>query len=85
MNQNKVFEEAVNQMARSIEYMLDQKETNTTKIYSGLILSITNDTASIKINGKDFIIKQYGNFTHNVNDIVKIFVPQGNMNLAFFI
>lgn len=84
MNQNDIFKEAVNQIARSVEYMLDQKEMNGTKIYSGLIVSLNDNIASIKINGKNFTIEQYGNFVHSVNDVVKVFVPQGNMNLAFF-
>lgn len=85
MDNNEIFKEAVNQIARSIDYMLDQKDLGNTKIYNGLITALSNNNASIKINGKIFSINQYGTFTHNVNDMVKVFVPQGNMNLAFFI
>lgn len=85
MKENEVFKEAVNQIARSVEYMLDQKELGSTKIYNGIITSLTNGVATIQINGKVFTINQYGTFTHAVNDMVKVFVPQGNMNLAFFI
>lgn len=85
MKENEVFKEAVNQIARSVEYMLDQKELGSTKIYNGIITSLTNGVATIQINGKIFTINQYGTFTHTVNDMVKVFVPQGNMNLAFFI
>ena len=75
MDNNEVFKEAVNQIARSVEYMLDQKELGNTKIYNGLITTLSNNIASIRINGKVFSINQYGTFTHNVNDIVKVFVP----------
>lgn len=85
MKENEVFKEAVNQIARSVEYMLDQKELGNTKIYNGIITSLTNGVATIQINGKVFTINQYGTFIHVVNDMVKVFVPQGNMNLAFFI
>jgi hypothetical protein len=65
--------------------MQEQKELEHTKIYNGIILSLSGKSANIKINGKNYTINQYGNFVHTVNDVVKIFVPQGNMNLAFFI
>lgn len=79
------YKQAIQELMRSIKYMIDSRIEHTTKIYNGLILSINGDKANIRINGRDYDIAHYGSFVHNVNDIVNVFVPQGNMNLAFYI
>lgn len=85
MNKDKEFREAVEQIARSFDYMLEQKDNASTKIFNGILIQLNDDLGTVKINGKQYIIPQYGNFQHSVNTTVKVFVPQGNMNLAFFI
>lgn len=79
------YKEAIQTIMQSVKYMIDTKMAHTTKIYDGLILSINGTNANIRINGKDYVVPSYGLLEHNANQIVKVFVPQGNMNLAFYI
>lgn len=84
-NQNKLFQEAVESLASSMQYMIGEANRQNTQIFEGIIVSISDDTAVIQFNGKTYTLKQYGSFTHFVKETVKVFIPQGNMNLAFFI
>lgn len=84
-NDNERFGEAVDAIAKSVDYMLKQNALGQTKIYIGILTNENNGVYSVRVNGETYTIPQYGNFTHGVNEAVKVFVPQGNMNLAFFI
>lgn len=78
MDENK---QALDELTRSIEYLIDQKLNQCTKIFDGFLLS----NGMVRVNGKDYSIKQYGNLVHENNSLVKVFIPQGNMNVAFYI
>ena len=82
---NEAYEEAGKALISGISYMMDEAQKINSQIYNGIIVSKSGNSYTIKINGNDYNIPLYGEFTHNVNDVVKVFVPQGNMNLAFFI
>lgn len=82
---NNQFKEALQALITSIKYMIEQTFKNTTQIYDGIIVSVNGNKYEVRFNGNTYNIKLYGNNTHQVNDIVKVFIPQGNMNLAFFI
>lgn len=82
---NNEYKQAVDNMLQGFNYMLNNSIKSTTQIYNGLIVSVVNNEYTIKINGNNYVIPLYGSFTHSVNEIVKVFIPQGNMNLAFFI
>lgn len=77
MDSNK---EALNEITRSIDYLVNQKLNKTTKIYDGILLP----NGLVRINGKDYSVKQYGEGSFEPNTLVKVFVPQGNMNMAFW-
>ena len=79
------YHDAIKSLLHGIDYMIQNAMTKSTQIYNGLIVSKTGDKAEVKVNGKTFTLPQYGNFAHVVNETVKVFVPQGNMNLAFYI
>lgn len=78
MDENK---QALDELTRSIEYLIDQKLNQCVRIFDGFVLP----NGKIRINGKEYSIKQYGNSAYEANSCVKVFVPEGNMNLAFFI
>lgn len=82
---NEQYKEAGDALLSSFEYMLSEGLKSNTQIYNGIIVNEDNGIYTIKINGNNYAIPQYGEFTHVVNQVVKVFVPQGNMNLAFFI
>lgn len=79
-------QDAIDAIIRGISQMIDDFNNKTTKIYDGVIVSqADNGKWNIKYNGKIHAIKPYGNITPSINSMVKIIVPQGNQNLAFFI
>lgn len=82
---NNEYKRAVDSMLQGFEYMVNNSAKNTTQIYNGLIINIIDNSYTVRVNGNDYLIPLYGSFTHNINDVVKVFIPQGNMNLAFFI
>lgn len=59
-------------------------EDNTTKIYLGVCKSITPTTCTLTINGKDNTVKYYGD-APTVGNVYQVFVPFGNMSMAFVI
>lgn len=76
----------IDEMLRSIQYMINNAIKNTTQIYSGLIVSNNNDGRwNIKYNGETHPVKPYGNITPSVGQNVKVIIPQGNQAIAFFI
>ncbi len=84
MDNNKLYQDAVKAIGTSVQYMIEQS-VQSTQIYNGVITSMFSGAYSITLNGKSYNIPHYGSFTHSVGDVVKVFVPQGNMNMAFFI
>lgn len=80
-NTNNLYKETVDEIARSVAYMLQQQSLGNTQIYNGILINFN----SVKVNDKVYSLSQYGGLTHQINDVVKVFIPQGNMNLAFFI
>lgn len=79
MNNEKM---AIIEIIKGIEYLIN-KNDRSTKIYTGMIESIDNNTYTVKVNGKNYQLPLYGNNTLSVGSIVKVFIPQNNMNLAF--
>ena len=58
----------------------------TTKIYDGIIVSNNNDGRwNIRYNGEVHPVRSYGNASPAVDQMVKVFVPQGNQSLAWFL
>lgn len=86
MDENRTeYREAANEMLRGFEYMVDQATQGTTKIYDGYVQKVNeNGTCDITINGQTHQIKQFGTGAVQFGAGVKVFVPQGNMNLAWF-
>lgn len=84
-NSNQIYKEAVESITNSVQYMIAQTTKNMTQIYNGIVVSVNNNNYTISVNGQEYIIKQYGNLIHVAGDVVKVFIPQGNMNIAFFI
>ena len=82
MNNNEC---AITELLHSIEFLIEQKLLKTTKCYDGLISGFDgSDKAIIKLNGKEYHIKKYRNNDAKVGSMVKVIIPQGNMNLAFY-
>lgn len=82
---NSRYQDAVKSLANSIKYMIEQYMGQTTKIYTGQLTAYNGSVGTISMNGRTYTINQYGGLTHNAGDIVKVFIPEGNMNTAFFI
>lgn len=80
------YQSAWNEILRAVDYMIEQKlRGNGTANYNGIVQAANSDgTYNVQFNGEVKALKSYGS-TPSVNDMVKVFVPQNNYNLAYFI
>lgn len=76
---------ALDEVLKSVDYMIKSALSKTTKIYDGLIISNNNDGRwNIQYNGEVHAVKPYGSITPAVGNLVKVFIPQGNQAISFF-
>lgn len=77
---------AIKEMLKSFAYLLDEAMKKTTKIYDGVVVSTTTipNKWNIKYNNEVHAVKLYGGGDPSINSIVKVFIPQGNQSLAWF-
>lgn len=79
-------EDAIQKLIEGFSILLKEAIKNTTKIYSGVIISQgSNGKWNIRYNGETHLISSYGNITPVIGNMVKVIIPDGNQNLAFFI
>ena len=87
MNDNREnFQQAINSMLQGFQYIVDKAKQENTQIYNGILLSLTEDgnIGTVLINGKQYSLPFNGSPPDRSTGVtVKVFVPQGNMNLAF--
>lgn len=80
---------ALEELVKGFDYLLTQTlSKRMTQIYNGLIVSssVSGGKWSVQFNGQIHDLPQYGNVsTVSKGSVVKVFVPNGNINLAFFI
>lgn len=77
-------DKAIEEMIKSFKFIAEKYLENTTKIYSVPVLAQNADgTYTVNFNGESHNLPLYGNNTITVGKPVKVFIPQGNMNLAF--
>ena len=77
--------DVANELLDAIEIIVDKKvRENTAQIYPGICKSVSGSSCVMSINGKDNTIQFYGSIpTVGVN--YRVFVPDGNMSMAFAI
>lgn len=70
----------------AIEIIVDRKMQNVAQIYRGVVKAVsTNDNlAVVLVNGEVHNMRYYGS-APTVNIAYPVFVPHGNMSLAFMI
>ena len=74
-----------NDILDAIEIIVDKKiKDNTAQIYKGVCKSVSGNTCTLTVNGKDNTVQFYGS-TPTVGSIYRVFVPSGNMSMAFII
>ena len=77
--------DVANEILDAIEIIVDKKiRENTTQIYPGVCKSVSGNSCVMSINGKDNTIQFYGSIP-TVGAIYRVFVPDGNMSMAFTI
>ena len=77
--------DVANEILDAIEIIVDKKiRENTAQIYPGVCKSISGDTCVMSINGKNNTVQFYGS-TPVAGAIYRVFVPNGNMSMAFII
>lgn len=84
-DEQNLFSQALIEILKSTDYMINQSIKETTKIYDGLIVSANADgTYNIRFNNETKAVKKYGGGTPQAGQMVKVYVPQGNFNLSYF-
>lgn len=77
--------DVANELLDAIEIIVDKKvRENTAQIYPGICKSVSGNSCVMSINGKDNTIQFYGSIP-TVGAIYRVFVPDGNMSMAFAI
>ena len=77
--------DVANEILDAIEIIVDKKiRENTVQIYPGVCKSVSGNTCVMSINGRDNTVQFYGS-TPTVGTIYRVFVPNGNMSMAFII
>lgn len=77
--------DVANEILDAIEIIVDKKiRENTAQIYPGICKSISGNTCVMSVNGKNNTVQFYGS-TPTVGTIYRVFVPNGNMSMAFII
>ena len=77
--------DVANEILDAIEIIVDKKiRENTAQIYLGICKSVSGNSCVMSINGKDNTIQFYGSIP-TVGTIYRVFVPDGNMSMAFAI
>lgn len=73
-------------MLDAIEVLVNQAiKDNSTQIYSGVCKSVVDTSSCVMtVNGRDNNVKFYG-ASPNVGSNYRVFVPSGNMSMAFII
>lgn len=86
MNNNLENQIALDAMIRGIQqFVTSYVDSITTKIYDGIVTGQNGDKWDVKYNGKVHTIPLYGNNSPSVGKVVKVYIPQGNPNLTYFI
>ena len=78
-------QEAIDQILKSCQYLIANALKNTTKVYDGFVLSQSGTKWNVMYNNETHAITCYGSTAPTLNTQVKVFVPQGNQALAWFI
>ena len=86
MENKELYQQAIETICSSIQYMVEQLKQTSTQIYGGVITgSGSNGIYPVMINGKTFSLPVYPSKTLEKGNTVKVIIPQGNMNLAFIL
>ena len=76
----------IEEILKSVNYMIKNALNQTTKVYSGIIISNNNDGRwNIQYNGEIHPVKPYNITSPTAGEMVKVIVPQNNQAIAFFI
>nr|DAJ59377.1 MAG TPA: hypothetical protein [Bacteriophage sp.] len=68
----------------AIDIIVDKKLKNTAQMYTGIVESANGTSCTMRVNGNTQNIRVFGN-TPKVNVAYPVFVPHGDMSLAFTI
>lgn len=77
---------AIDALLKGIKILIEEYSGNSTQIYTGRVTAILKAApliCAVEINGKTYELPVYGSRNVSLSSIVKVFVPQGNMNVAF--
>lgn len=80
------YQRAIQEILKSIGYLLAESRKQNTQCYDGIVLkSSGNGKWDVQYNGEIHSLTPYGSIVPSVGKIVKVIIPQGNTSIAFFI
>lgn len=86
MDNQAMSDATIDEILKSVNYMIQEAIKHTTKIYTGLVVSNNNDGRwNITYNGETHPITPNRLANPTVGQMVTVFIPQGNQAIAFFI
>lgn len=69
----------------AIEVMINKAMEEVTKIQNGTVIAVNGKLCAMTINGRQFNSIQYYGNVPIINKQYRVFIPSGNMNIAFII
>lgn len=82
-NENK---KAIEELFKSFSFFIQEALKSVTSNYDGVIVSEgINGKWNVRFNGETHAISHYGDFEPKIGKMVKVFIPNGNMSIAYFI
>ena len=72
------------EILEAIDILIQAAAKNSTKIYTCVVKHSTASKCTVVFNGEEHTVKFYGNQPKD-NVAYPLFVPQGNLSLAFII
>ena len=85
MSNQAINDNAINEVLKSINYMIQTALKKTTQCYNGLVVSSSNNGKwNVQYNGEVHSLPVYGAAVPTLNNLVKVIIPQGNQALAWF-
>lgn len=72
------------EILEAIDIMIKSALKNTTKIYTCVVRHSSGNKCTVFLNGEEHIVRFYGS-TPKDGYAYPMFVPQGNLSLAFII
>lgn len=80
-------EKAIKTLSESIQKAINLalESAPFDKTADGRITALLEGGYSVRVNGENYKVKAYGDFEYEIDEVVKVVIPQNNFNKMFII